>query len=58
MGIMKISARPYYRKTGSPTVKKRREEQQVSDLLFAELLPYTSRKIRAKSATTTQEKEP
>ncbi len=44
MAAMKISAWPRYKKTGSPTEKKRRETEKIHDLLFAELLPYTSQR--------------
>lgn len=52
MGVMKIAAGPSYQKTGSPTEKKLREEKKIRDLLFAELLPYTSRKIQHKRTTS------
>ncbi len=44
MAKMKISAESFYQKTGNPTQKKQREAAKIIDLLFKELLPYTSQK--------------
>ncbi len=56
MGFMKISARPSYQKTGSPTEKKLREEKKIHDVLFAELLPYTSQRMRRQRPAAIQAK--
>lgn len=56
MGFMKISASPSYQKTGSPTEKKLREEKKIHEVLFAELLPYTSQQMRQKRPTARQTK--
>lgn len=44
MAKMKISAEAFYQKTGKPTQKKQREAARITDLLFSEILPYTSQK--------------
>jgi hypothetical protein len=41
MGAMKIAEWPKYKKTGSPTEKKRRQIRLVVDRIFAEILPLS-----------------
>lgn len=52
MGARKIVEWPRYRKTGSPTHKKRRQMQRVTDQIFAEVLPYTSSGQQKRAAAT------
>jgi hypothetical protein len=44
MAAMKITEWPRYKKTGSPTEKKRHEAERIAALLFAEVLPSTSQR--------------
>lgn len=41
MGVMKIAVWPPYKKTGSPTEKRRHQMQQIAGRIFAELLSLT-----------------
>jgi hypothetical protein len=52
MGARKIVEWPRYRKTGSPTDKKRRQMQRVIDCIFAELLPYTDSEQQKRAPAT------
>lgn len=54
MAAMKITEWPRYKKTGSPTEKKRHEAEMISDLLFAEVLPYNTSQRKQQRNPATQ----
>jgi hypothetical protein len=46
MGAMKISDGPRYKKTGTPLQKQHKKVQRIAALIFSELLPHTTQKIK------------
>ncbi len=52
MGAMKIGEWPKYKRTGSPTEKKQRQIQQVTTLIFADLLSHRTENGKEKRSTT------
>lgn len=52
MGAMKIVDGPRYKKTGSPLQKQRRRIQGITSVIFAELLPYTTKSMKRLNAKT------
>ncbi|HXG22769.1 MAG TPA: hypothetical protein VNN62_27305 [Methylomirabilota bacterium] len=49
MGVMKIVDGPRYKKTGSPSQK---QQQRIPSVLFAELLPHTTKRVKRLNAKT------
>ncbi|HXG19220.1 MAG TPA: hypothetical protein VNN62_09135 [Methylomirabilota bacterium] len=52
MGAMKIVDGPRYKKTGSPSQKQQRRIQGITSVIFAELLPHTTKRIKRLNAKT------
>jgi hypothetical protein len=52
MGAMKIVDGPRYKKTGSPSQKQQRRIQGITSVIFAELLPHTTKSIQQLNART------
>ncbi len=52
MGVMEIAEGPKYKKTGSPTEKKQRQIQQITTLIFADLLSRCTGNGKQKRSTT------
>lgn len=52
MGVMKIAEWPKYKKTGSPTEKKKRQVQQITTLIFADLFSRCTENGKQQQSTT------